>query len=410
MSKKNRRIVLIVVLAAFVSILGGVSLYSYLTPQKTTVYVFKDNYESGTTVTKSMLTAVRCDSKIVVAGKNTDTSSKFVTGENLDAVLKTGDSLRMDVSTGMPLTLALLSVNGGSDVEKNMDPKSIAVTVPISDITGVSNDLKNGSRVNIYETAEGGKTVLAFQGMRILSTAKDSSGTLTSATIEANKDQAIQLVNAASNEAQTVYIPKIGTKATDAKTGKHSVKAGKVTINDVVKYQNLEKGKTYTLKGTLMDKKTGKAIKVNGKEVTATASFVAGGDTVSNEKDTVVGDVDKDAAEDAIQKTERVSGEATVTFKFDASGLGGKTLVAFEHLYEGEAEIANHTDIKDKAQSVDIIKVKKPVKGSKRGSYSRGKKVQTGDNMKMYIFAGAAVILVIAGVAFLVKGKKKEEE
>ena len=46
MSKKNRRIVLIVVLAAFVSILGGVSLYSYLTPQKTTVYVFKDNYES----------------------------------------------------------------------------------------------------------------------------------------------------------------------------------------------------------------------------------------------------------------------------------------------------------------------------------------------------------------------------
>ena len=104
-----------------------------------------------------------------------------------------------------------------------------------------------------------------------------------------------------------------------------------------------------------MDKKTGKAIKVNGKEVTATASFVAGGDAVSNEKDTVVGDVDKDAAEDAIQKTERVSGEATVTFKFDASGLGGKTLVAFEHLY-------------------------------------------------------AAVILVIAGVAFLVKGKKKEEE
>lgn len=212
------------------------------------------------------------------------------------------------------------------------------------------------------------------------------------------------------DEAQSVYIPKIGTKATDAKSGKHSVKAGKVTINDVVKYQNLEKGKTYTLKGTLMDKKTGKAVKVNGKEVTATASFVAGGDTVSNEKDTVVGDVDKDAAEDAIQKTERISGEATVTFKFDASGLGGKTLVAFEHLYEGEAEIANHTDIKDKAQSVDIIKVKKPAKGSKRGSYSRGKKVQTGDNMKMYIFAGAAVILVIAGVAFLVKGKKKEEE
>ena len=135
----------------------------------------------------------------------------------MDAVLKTGDSLRMDVSTGMPLTLALLSVNGGSDVEKNMDPKSIAVTVPISDITGVSNDLKNGSRVNIYETAEGGKTVLAFQGMRILSTAKDSSGTLTSATIEANKDQAIQLVNAASNA--TLYFGLIDASGYEYQDG-----------------------------------------------------------------------------------------------------------------------------------------------------------------------------------------------
>ena len=281
----------------------------------------------------------------------------------------------MDKSTGKPF----------------LDSKGKEIRSKSESFTPTETDGTVEVRFTFPATGLGGKSTVVFEDL------KQGDVTLCShADIE--------------DEAQTVYIPKIGTKATDAKTGKHSVKAGKVTINDVVKYQNLEKGKTYTLKGTLMDKKTGKAVKVNGKEVTATASFVAGGDTVSNEKDTVVGDVDKDAAEDAIQKTERVSGEATVTFKFDASGLGGKTLVAFEHLYEGEAEIANHTDIKDKAQSVDIIKVKKPVKGSKRGSYSRGKKVQTGDNMKMYIFAGAAVILVIAGVAFLVKGKKKEEE
>ena len=281
----------------------------------------------------------------------------------------------MDKSTGKPF----------------LDSKGKEIRSKSESFTPTETDGTVEVRFTFPATGLGGKSTVVFEDL------KQGDVTLCShADIE--------------DEAQTVYIPKIGTKATDAKTGKHSVKAGKVTINDVVKYQNLEKGKTYTLKGTLMDKKTGKAVKVNGKEVTATASFVAGGDTVSNEKDTVVGDVDKDAAEDAIQKTERVSGEATVTFKFDASGLGGKTLVAFEYLYEGEAEIANHTDIKDKAQSVDIIKVKKPVKGSKRGSYSRGKKVQTGDNMKMYIFAAAAVILVIAGVAFLVKGKKKEEE
>lgn len=150
MNSKNKGMVILLVVAAVVGIIGAVALFLFLQPQKTTVYTFKDNYKSGTELTSDMLTAVQCDSKIVTAGKKTDTAARFVTGDNLKSVLNSGDSLRMDVSEGMPLTLSMLSVNGGSTVEMNMDPTKVAVTVPVTNISGVTSDLKEGSRVNIY--------------------------------------------------------------------------------------------------------------------------------------------------------------------------------------------------------------------------------------------------------------------
>lgn len=147
--------------------------------------------KAGTEVTSDMLSAVQCDSKIVTAGKKTDTSSRFVTGANLKAVLNSGDSLRMDVSEGMPLTLSMLSVNGGSTVEMNMDPTKVAVTVPVTNVSGVTNDLKEGSRVNIYAMGvDTPGTTLLFQNMRVINTQKDN-GTLSSATIEVDVDDFI---------------------------------------------------------------------------------------------------------------------------------------------------------------------------------------------------------------------------
>lgn len=175
MNSKNKGIIMLLVAAVIVGIIGGVALITYMKPQKTTVYTFKDNYKAGTEVTSDMLSAVQCDSKIVTAGKKTDTSSRFVTGANLKAVLNSGDSLRMDVSEGMPLTLSMLSVNGGSTVEMNMDPTKVAVTVPVTNVSGVTNDLKEGSRVNIYAMGvDTPGTTLLFQNMRVINTQKDN--------------------------------------------------------------------------------------------------------------------------------------------------------------------------------------------------------------------------------------------
>lgn len=175
MNAKNKKIIMILLTALVIAVIGGIALYMYLVPQKTTVYVFNDNYQAGTALTEKMLTPVQADSKIVVAGKNSNTSSRFVTGADIKAVLNSGDSLRMDVAEGMPLTLSILSVTGGSSVEMNMDPAKIAVTVPVTSITGVTKDLKEGSRVNIYTTGgDANGTTLLFQNMRVLSVEKDS--------------------------------------------------------------------------------------------------------------------------------------------------------------------------------------------------------------------------------------------
>lgn len=199
MNAKNKKFMMILVMALVFAILGGISMYFFLVPQKTTVYVFNDNYKAGEPLTESMLTPIQADSKIVVAGKNADTSSRFITGSDIKAVLNTGDSLRMDVSEGMPLTLSILSVTGGSTVEMNMDPSKVAVSVPVSEITGVTKDLKEGSRVNIYTTGgDSMGTTLLFQNMRILSVNKDSGGAMVSVTIEVTTDESLKLIYAAN--------------------------------------------------------------------------------------------------------------------------------------------------------------------------------------------------------------------
>lgn len=177
-----------------------------------------------------------------------------------------------------------------------------------------------------------------------------------------------------NDKDQSIYFPEIHTTATDKADGDHQVTAaGKVTITDAVRYENLLPGAKYKVVGTLMDKETGKAVLINGNEVKAEAEFTA----------------------------EKESGTVNVDFTFDASKLGGKSVVVFEKLYTAEGkEIANHEDINDEGQTVKLVNPPKPSKG----------KVQTGDNFRMYgLFAGAAALLVIGSVCVFKKDKKKDK-
>lgn len=127
---------------------------------------------------------------------------------------------------------------------------------------------------------------------------------------------------------QTVVIPKIGTTLTGESNNK-AVNAGKeTTLIDTVKYENVEPGREIEVQGVLHDKETGEVVKVDGKEITATAKFTPS----------------------------EANGAAQVTFKFDASSLAGKTLVAYEKAYDVETKslIGSHEDINDNDQTVNF--------------------------------------------------------
>ncbi len=132
---------------------------------------------------------------------------------------------------------------------------------------------------------------------------------------------------------QSVYYPSIRTNA--SVSGKKSVTAkGKVTLEDMVEYKNLIPGTEYELTGILMDKKSGKPLEAGGGQVRASAKLIP----------------------------EEESGICPVTFTFDASGLGERTLVVFETLSLSGIEVAVHADLEDKAQTVTLTPPPAPPK------------------------------------------------
>lgn len=104
---------------------------------------------------------------------------------------------------------AVKEVNSIADQEFNravqdmMNDKKVAVTVPVTSVSGATKDLKEGSRVNIYASdySSGGAsgTTLIFTNMRVLSVEKDNDGNLRAVTIEVSTEESLKLVEATTH-------------------------------------------------------------------------------------------------------------------------------------------------------------------------------------------------------------------
>lgn len=178
---------------------------------------------------------------------------------------------------------------------------------------------------------------------------------------------------------QVVELTAINDKVPELKTtatvnGKKEVIAkGEITIKDTVEYKHLVPNTEYVIKGTLMDKSTGKPFKVKGKEITSTVKFVP----------------------------DKTDGKVEVTFTFDGSAIKKDTeLVVFETLSCDNVEIAVHADLKDKGQTVTIVP-------------PTPKTPKTSDNRNLGTWIGLGGVGLGAGVAALLlklKMKKDEDE
>lgn len=178
---------------------------------------------------------------------------------------------------------------------------------------------------------------------------------------------------------QVVELTAINDKVPELKTtatvnGKKEVIAkGEITIKDTVEYKHLVPNTEYVIKGTLMDKATGKPFKVKGKEITSTVKFVP----------------------------DKADGKVKVTFTFDGSAIKKDTdLVVFETLYRDGVELTAHADINDKGQTVTI---KVPELENPKTGDERNKKALAS---VMSVSALGAVSLAY----YLLKKKKNNKE
>lgn len=167
-------------------------------------------------------------------------------------------------------------------------------------------------------------------------------------------------------------VPELKTTAT-VNDKKEVIAKGEITIKDTVEYKHLVPNTEYVIKGTLMDKSTGKPFKVKGKEITSTVKFVP----------------------------DKANGKVEVTFTFDGSAIKKDTdLVVFETLYRDGVELTAHADIDDKGQTVTV---KVPELENPKTGDERNKKALAS---VMSVSALGAVSLAY----YLLKKKKNNKE
>jgi len=208
--KKNSKILMVLTLALVFTIAAGICVYQILSPQRTTVYVFKQGYEAGTPLTADMFSPIQVDSNIVIAGGKAPIGQRFITAAEFPALLRAGDSLKVDVGEGTPLMLNLLSVTGGSAIEMIMQDTAVAVTVDVNPITGVTNNLASGASVNVYVSYHTGGTKLLLEKVRVLAVHKSGSGgALSGATLELTNAEAVRVIDATKNGS--IYLGLVNT-------------------------------------------------------------------------------------------------------------------------------------------------------------------------------------------------------
>lgn len=199
---KNHKILIVLGTALLMAFLAGLGIVSFLSPRRSTIYVFRAAYPIGTQLVNEMLVPIQVDAKITSAGRHAKVDEQLITSKNIREVLESGDSLKVSVGEGMPLMPSMLSVAGGNSIMMTMAPSSVAVTVSVDDITGVTKELYSGASVNVFVTSYTGGTFLLFENMRILDiNRKTNAGDLASATLEVTNEQAVKLINSARNGA-----------------------------------------------------------------------------------------------------------------------------------------------------------------------------------------------------------------
>ena len=203
---------------------------------------------------------------------------------------------------------------------------------------------------------------------------------------DVERDQKVVEIKVAND-----LIPEL--KTTAEVDGEKTICATEVfTLTDTVEYKHLVSGTEYVVKGILMDKTTGRALIIDGSEVTSKATFTP----------------------------EQPSGSVEVTFEFDSKFIKSDTdIVVFESLYKEGKELAVHADLEDKGQTVTVKvpSIKTTAKANGKKEVKAKGEITITDTVKYsnltvgkeYVIKGV-LMDKLTGEPFKVNGKKVTAE
>ena len=228
------------------------------------------------------------------------------------------------------MTGTLMDKKTGKPVMNNGKPVTASTTFTPQKANGSVNVV-----FHLDDTNYAGDSLVAYEDLT------DSNGTKIASHDNIND----------TAETDTVEKPEIGTTLVGS-NGTHLLPfSDNVSATDTVAYKDLIPGKKYTMKGTLMDKNTGKVVMENGKPVTAETTF-----TPSS-----------------------ANGTVKLTFTLNDEALAGDSLVAYEDLYdENGNEIVAHDNINDQAET-DTVQVPTPSMGTTLVGSNGTHELQIGD-------------------------------
>ena len=224
-------------------------------------------------------------------------------------------------------------------------------TIPLSSLSLTSSDTSDTEKTKETNKKQEKESVLD-KVMDLLGLQSETGKAQAVAYVETPNTPALLYQHDDLNDVnETFYVPEIESTSLVNTEGEHFyAPASGTTLTDHVAMKGLKPGMTYVLTGQLMDKDTQEPAKdSSGNVITATQEF-----TPTSSEWT-----------------------ADVTFSFDASNLGGKTLVAFETLTAypkvygttgSMKTLSVHKDINDAAQTVTNMGIRTTAKDKVSGS------------------------------------------
>ena len=196
-------------------------------------------------------------------------------------------------------------------------------------------------------------------------------------TIDENTDKLIEL------SYVNYDMPEIRTELTDSATKNHIAYPGQNTVLvDTVSYEGLRPGRGYVMEGVLHRLSTGEILyRKDGTPVTSKMEFVA---------------------------EEDGNGTVSLEFCFDAEGVKGDSLVAFETCVDTQTgeEVAEHEELKDRDQTVNFPEIRTSAAAVDAGSdqFQITDEIAYSGLLPGYGYTAKAVLMTKEGVPVLLNG------